>query len=438
MSDDDAVGSQEKSPSPTLLGAQITKSVESQAIEDPLEVPDGGGVAWRSVFGAWLILLAFGSAYSFGVYEDFYAREYLANYSPSSISWIGGVQLSLEFLLCPIVGKLFDDGKFHQLEISGGLIYVVSAFMLSLAKPGQYYQIFLAQGLGMGLGLGLTFIPTLGIVVHHFNRRKGLASGVVFSGASIGSTFFPIMLNQLFPKIGFAQTIRATAAIVPPCLLVGNLLMRTRLPPRQKTSASTMDFRFFFRDIAYLWAIFGFFLSLLGLYFPIVYIQLFGVQHHVQGSLAFYSVAIINLASGVSRIIVNHFSDMYGPFNVQILCSLCTGGMIWAMLGIHDGPSLVIISIIYGAFSGACLSMAFACFASFARGPEEVGARAGLALSLVGIAVLISAPIQGALLTDRFSWIRPAGFSGSMMFAGVICFVITRTIKAKRASTWKV
>lgn len=32
--------------------------------------------------------------------------------------------------------------------------------MLSLAKEGQYYQIFLPQAIGLGIALGLLFLPS--------------------------------------------------------------------------------------------------------------------------------------------------------------------------------------------------------------------------------------------------------------------------------------
>ncbi|KAJ7320873.1 hypothetical protein DFH08DRAFT_388511 [Mycena albidolilacea] len=48
-------------------------------------VPEGGFEAWRTIIGAWLVLFAtFGYVFTFGVYEDFYARECLADYSPST------------------------------------------------------------------------------------------------------------------------------------------------------------------------------------------------------------------------------------------------------------------------------------------------------------------------------------------------------------------
>ncbi|KAJ7089481.1 mycorrhiza-upregulated monocarboxylate permease [Mycena crocata] len=163
---------------------------------DPFEVADGGFEAWRTVVGAWLVLLGtFGYSYTFGVFEDYYVRVYLPDHTPSSIAWIGSFQLMMPFLLGPVAGIIFDNGGFYMLEIVGCSIFTFSVFMLSLCKPNQYYQIFLAQAVGMGIGLGLTFLPTISIVVHHFNRHRGLASGIVLSGSSIGATFFPIMLK---------------------------------------------------------------------------------------------------------------------------------------------------------------------------------------------------------------------------------------------------
>lgn len=44
----------------------------------------------------------------------------------------------------------------------------------------------------MGIGLGLTFVPSVSILMMHFERRKALASGIALSGGSIGAVIFPI------------------------------------------------------------------------------------------------------------------------------------------------------------------------------------------------------------------------------------------------------
>jgi MFS transporter, MCT family, solute carrier family 16 (monocarboxylic acid transporters), member 10 len=198
--------------------------------------------------------------YSFGVYQDYYVRIYLSNHSPSSIAWIGSLEVMFNLAMGLVSGKLFDEGYFHAVEIFSGSLFVFSLFMLSLAKPFQYYQIFLAQGVGMGLGIGLTFVPTVSITVHHFRHRRGLASGVALSGSSAGALVFPIMLNHLLPRVGFGQAVRATAYLAMAMIIMGNLLMRTRLPPRSKrppSSAPPPSIKSFFTDAPYMFAVAG-------------------------------------------------------------------------------------------------------------------------------------------------------------------------------------
>jgi hypothetical protein len=58
-----------------------------------------------------------------------------------------------------------------------------SVFMLSLAKPYQFYQHLLSQGFGMGIGMGLMFLPALSVPSHYFRARRSIAMGVVLAGA---------------------------------------------------------------------------------------------------------------------------------------------------------------------------------------------------------------------------------------------------------------
>ncbi|KAJ7485645.1 MFS general substrate transporter [Mycena latifolia] len=413
------------------LEGDSRSQVATPSEQSDMGVPDGGVQAWMTVAGAWFVLFStFGYLYSFGVYENFYALEYLTNHSPSSIAWIGSFQLMMPFALGLVSGKLFDKGYFHALEITGGLIFTLSLFMLSLAKPFQYYQIFLSQGLGMGIGIGLTFVPATSITSHHFAKRRSLAIGIVLSGSSAGSTIFPIMLNHLIPKIGFPGAVRASGYLVLGGLVVGNALMRTRPRPAR----AVPDVKSFFTDGAYLWAILGTLLSTSGVYLPVIYMQLFSVQHSVSSDLAFYSLAIMNGAGAFGRVAGTYLADIYGPFNLQVASTLITAGTIWAVLGIHNSATLVLVSTLYGIFSGAWLALSIACLANLARNPDEVGARTGIALALGSLGSLGSAPIQGALLTLDFFWIRPVAFSATILIASAGCFAGMSILARKRVS----
>ncbi|CAE7162652.1 unnamed protein product, partial [Rhizoctonia solani] len=403
----------------------------------PPQIPDGGATAWATVAGAWLILFcSFGYVNAFGVYQDYYTRIYLTNKTSSDIAWIGSTQLCLQFLMGLVSGKLFDEGYFHTTVGFGSLLYAFCLFMLSLAKEGQYYQIFLPQAIGLGIALGLLFLPSIGVISHHFARRRSLAMGIVVSGSSCGGIIFPIMLNKVFERHGFGWGVRSTAFVVLVCLIAANLLMRTRLPPKSKRPPTPPpDFKAIMTDLTYLTTIAGAFLVMMGLFLPIFYIQLFAVVHGIDETLAFYSLAILNAASIFGRTIPNFIADKLGPLNLLIPCSAISGALIFAMFGIKSAGALIVFSILYGFFSGAYVSLISPVIISLANGFHEIGIRLGLAFAIVAFAALTGTPIAGALLTRELIWWRPIVFSAIVVLGGCTMLCVARGIQAKRKGT---
>jgi len=134
----------------------------------------------------------------------------------------------------------------------------------------------------MGLGLGLMFIPCISVPAHYFRRRIAFAVGIILSGSSLGSIAFPISKHithpseqtsdssdsaevrysltqilkflhhpssQLIPRIGFGQSVRATAYIVLGLSGIGCALMRARYPLHQERR--TVDMKAIITDIPY-------------------------------------------------------------------------------------------------------------------------------------------------------------------------------------------
>lgn len=67
-----------------------------------------------------------------------------------------------------------------------------------------------------------------------------------------------------------------------------------------------------------------FFVSL-GTQFPLYYIQLYAERHGVSQELAFYSIAITNIAGLFGRLIPNHLADRYGCLDVYLPCITLNG-----------------------------------------------------------------------------------------------------------------
>lgn len=150
---------------------------------------------------SWLAVAStFGYTNSFGIYQDFYTRSHAA--SATRISWIGSTQLFLLIAMGLPAGKLHDLGHFRVVVGAGSLLFTFSCvhmyqdtcrpliarlrlFMVSLAHPDKYYQLFLSQGIGMGIGAGLVYIPVLAVQSDHWGPRRTLAMGFASSGKSV-------------------------------------------------------------------------------------------------------------------------------------------------------------------------------------------------------------------------------------------------------------
>lgn len=76
---------------------------------DDEDCPEGGAQAWLAITGSFLVYFAsFGVVNSFGFFQTFYQQDYLKNYTPSVISFIGTLQITLMYLSGSVAGALFD------------------------------------------------------------------------------------------------------------------------------------------------------------------------------------------------------------------------------------------------------------------------------------------------------------------------------------------
>ncbi|KAI0829934.1 MFS general substrate transporter [Trametes gibbosa] len=417
---------------PQTLKVEGLTPPSAPAVDD---IPDGGVAAWTTVAGAFLCqMCAFGYTGAFGVYQDYYTRVYLSNESSSAVSWIGSLNAFIMISSGLIAGRLYDRGYFYHLLYGGSLLLSFSLFMLSLAKPQQYYQIILSQGIGVGLGGGMTYIPSVAILSQYFSKRRSLAMTIVASGSSLGSIIHPIMLNNTLnnPRLGFAIAARANAGLISGLMLIACFLMRTRTkqvntPPPLWASAKR-----FAKDGSYVFAALGMTIFALGFYFPLFYIQLDSLAHGLNNTFSFYSLVLLNVCSFVGRLSPGFFANKLGVHNITVVSTFCCAVLIFAMIGLGSVASVVVIAIIYGFFAGAYVAMIAPLLASLTDDMSELGARMGIAFALYGVGSLIGTPISGALLTDSFIWWRPAVFSGVMALVGAGCFTMSIILLHRR------
>ncbi|KAK8845614.1 hypothetical protein IAR55_006330 [Kwoniella newhampshirensis] len=414
--------------------SSTNRDVEKQTVPAPPTFPEGSLQGWLTVVGAWLVIfVSFGYTNAFGVFQAYYAGGYPEE-SAMNISWIGSIQLFLQYILGALVGPLYEKGYFHHLMVSGSVLYIVCIFMTSLAT--RFWQTILAQGIGIGIGIGGVYLPALSVATHYFQHRRALALGIVVTGSSIGGICLPIMLNNLIAKHGFKLAVQYTGYLLMGCLIVANCLMRTRLPPKH-VSALKPSPKDMFSSVPYCFLVAGLFLCAWGIFFPFYYVQDLGNARGISPNITFYSLAFMNAGSVFGRITPNFLADNSGCLNLLTIMSTVAGIMSFAFFGATNAAGLIIVGILYGFFSGAFISLMAPALISFARDFHEIGLRTGMGLLVMSFAVLTGTPITGALL-DKYGFYAPITWSGVTILSGCVCFAISTVLRRREKSTWKV
>ncbi|ESK90473.1 MFS general substrate transporter [Moniliophthora roreri MCA 2997] len=427
---------------------RIHRESDEKSFEEsvkPLEMyAEGRWRAWSTVFGAWLIqFCAVGIVSSFGVLQEFYTTTWLPDSSASSISWIGSIQIGLEYFMSPLGGELMDRGHFRAITWSGCVLFVFSLFMSSLAG-NKFYQILLSQGIGMGLGVGLLFLPTAVVPIRHFREGHAFVIGLVDSSISVGGLAFSIGLNYLIQgSLGFHWGIRVAAFITLGCFILGCAMMT--YPKKRFDEGAAIVHPSWKRvlkgagkDWPYLLAILQGFVMSLGTFVPPFYVQLFAQMHGSSKTTSFYALAVLNFTGMFGRVIPNYLADRFGVLNIYIPCLTIGGALCFAMLGATTPEGLFLFAVFYGFFFGATNGMYLPLIneVSISSGNgNHLWKRCGLSLIPPGIAALIGPPIAGQIVGPNYIWWQGILFASLTMLAAVGLVILSRHLmmKAKEA-----
>ncbi|KIJ59686.1 hypothetical protein HYDPIDRAFT_100251, partial [Hydnomerulius pinastri MD-312] len=330
------------------------------------------------------------------VFQAYYEEVLLRDKSLAQIAF-NSLQYALVFLPGLAIGRLFDLGHFKVPYFIASCVLVACNFLV--AESTQWYQFFLAQGIGIGLCSGIVFGPVSPVISHWFQKKKGLALGLTAVGSSVGGTVFPIAAGNLLPLVGFKWTVRIFRFMLLATLGAANLLMERRLPPVNVQGGLFNPAAF--RNPAYaLYRISGTF-TFLGLYTGLTYLPVSAVRVGVSSDFAFYLLAMANASS----------ADKIGPLNIIIPFTAVAGVTTFAWPYATTSKSLVAIAIVYGFSCGTYVTL-FAAPAMAIGGVTDVGRRAGMFTSFAAFGALGGPPISGAINSATRGFVQVSYYAG--------------------------
>ncbi|KAI0410814.1 major facilitator superfamily domain-containing protein [Xylaria grammica] len=391
-------------------------------IENDITYPKGGLRAWLVVLGAWS-----GLAASLG-------RELLPDKSPSTIGWIFGVYAFMTWFCGAQVGPTFDAKGPRGLLIAGSLCTLVGVFALSFST--EYYQFILAFSILAGGGASLLITPAMGSVAHWFFERRGLASGIAFTGGGAGGVLFPLMMQSLLPRLGWAWSVWILGFILLILCSISVAFCQSRVPPRNgphTTWRDTLpDLRIFLDGTgAMSMTTAALFLVDLAYLVPMTYIPSYYLDRQglpgdktLSGDAAFayQLLAITNGSSCFGRYVAGALGDRFGRYNTLIV------SLFFCLASV---TGFWLPDVLAPQFNSIALLILFTILFGFLCQIQDYGKYYATCYTVCSFGCLISIPIAGSLL-DATGAVGKRGYCGAVVYtagsylAALLCIIWVR------------
>jgi MFS family permease len=173
-----------------------------------------GRAAWGAALAAAVGLLAsFGSiaVYSFTVFLKHLSDEFGWSRSEVSFAFTAACLAALTSIL--VVGRLVDRIGGRPVAIGATALFGVGFASLSFLTPHLWhlYAVFLFLGL---VGAGTSAVRYSSVVSQSFDKRRGLALGIVMIGTGLGAAAAPAIAQQLVDGIGWRSAYLTFGAFV--------------------------------------------------------------------------------------------------------------------------------------------------------------------------------------------------------------------------------
>jgi MFS family permease len=417
---------------PTVADKQVPplqiEQTEVHVEEDVFPGDRGEVAAWLVLLGAFTSLFpSFGFMVSIGTLQDYWSLNQLSHFTPRDVGWIPSLFVYLALGLGICVGPLFDRFGPRWILWIGSTSYIVMIFCL--AECQIYWQFMLCLGVLGGIAGACLTTTSLAIVSHWFKVRRGLAAGLAMIGSSFGGVVIPLILRNTLPKYGYRWAIRILGFVFASCLLLGNILLKPRIPPSPAAKKEAILSLKLFGDPK-----FSFFtVSVFG-----IEIVLFGalgilptyasLSTDFPADTGFYLISVMNGVSCIGRFLPGLASDVIGRFNVlgiMMAVTLVVMLVIWLPFGHTSLAALYVFVAFFGFGTGSWMALTPACIGQLC-GADQFGRYYGTMYFAASLATLVCIPISGQLVESV----------GPQIMVGFMCAVLAISLMTFTLSRW--
>ncbi|PTB63779.1 MFS general substrate transporter [Trichoderma citrinoviride] len=343
--------------SPTVLGVgqdDVETQQEDQHQGYSLPPVDTGKDAWLFLAACFVMeAMVWGFPFAFGIFQEYYrTHEPFAGSTKTAI--IGTCAMGIMYLDAPLVfafARIFP--KAGRWLPTVGLLMMCAALALSSFSETTTHLI-LTQGALYGIGGSIAYNPCLMYVDEWFDRRKGLAFGLMWSGTGLGGFTIPLVLEALLDRYGFRVTLRIWAIALFAFTMPLVYFVKPRLPPAMTAHIKPLDWGFMKNRVFALYQL-GNVIEGLGFFLPGIFLPTYA--RDVLGANPFASAAtllVLNVGSVVGPIAMGTLVDRLHVTTCILISTVGAVSGVLLLWGLGSNMGILyVFSLVYGIFAGS-------------------------------------------------------------------------------------
>ena len=314
-----------------------------------------------------------------------------------------------------LTGRLSDKYGPRALVALSGLL--VGIGLLLMSRISSLWQVYLIWGFFVGVGSSCFFTPIVSTIPRWFEKKRGMALGIVTAGAGLGGAIFPPLAQWLISSYGWRQPFFLLGLIVFIVIPLAQLLKqspeKTRVKgyeengtiPHKQSVASTSGFSFKQAIKANRFWVFA----------PIHVCFLFSMQvifvHIVPyavdiGTLPMAAASILSIIAGssvIGNLSMGFISDKIGGKIAFSAClAVATLSLIWLLFA-RETWMFYLFAVVFGLASGGT-SPLVTVVAVELFGLKSLGVILGGVMLIATIGGSLGAPLAGIIFDKTESY----------------------------------
>ncbi len=343
----------------------------------------------------------------------------------------------------PLAGKLLEKYNVRIVMGASTLLLAAGFAAYSLCTTlTEFYIVSFFVGVGHAAA---HIIPVSMLITNWFNKKRGLAMGVVFTASGLGGLFFSPVANHIITEYGWRNGYLALGLLIGVfCVPCAFFVMRKspaevgQLPDGAKAGSSAtavVEESGFSVGQAVKSPVFW----LLVVMIFLIDAQAMGIQQHLpayltdRGRSASFAANLLGFYLGmiaVGKIILGYVSDRFGSGTGFAIFTCVLGGSLMFLFNTEELWSLALFAIAFG-FGNAVITVSLPLMTAACFGMKNFGVIFGLLTIANALGAAVGTPGVGYLYDTTGSYNTAIWISVVITFVALAAGVLAMRLSSR-------